>query len=176
VSDNLVKRLRDAAHIDQNYGKSVYMSVFDYDFILSLADALESQSTELTRLQGRVATLQKALDDRFAADQRAAKAIFAETGRTSGFPSVKEVVAFYGAEVERLEKVLAGINVHRNALLRENDRAKEALRRAGTQLGEGNRVIATRTIYDSLSELSADAPAQQTHISDDAVEDNYSGA
>ena len=47
-------------------------------------------------------SLRKALDDRFAADQRAAKAIFAEAGRTSGFPSVKEVVAFYVAEVERL--------------------------------------------------------------------------
>jgi hypothetical protein len=53
-------------------------------------------------------SLRKALDDRWAADIKAAKAIFAETGRTHGFPSVKEIVAYYMAEVERLEKESGG--------------------------------------------------------------------
>ncbi|MFA7308381.1 MAG: hypothetical protein WC026_17120, partial [Hyphomicrobium sp.] len=63
-------------------------------------------AAERDRLQGRVATLQKALDDHWAADLKAAKAIFAETGRKWGFPDNTEVVAFYVAEVGRLESEL----------------------------------------------------------------------
>jgi hypothetical protein len=48
--------------------------------------------------------LRNALGDRWRADLKAAANIFAETGRTAHFPSVKEVVAWYVAEVERLEK------------------------------------------------------------------------
>jgi regulator of replication initiation timing len=53
-------------------------------------------------------SLRKSLDERFAADQRAAKAIFAETGRSSGFPSVKEIVAYYITEAELLKIESAG--------------------------------------------------------------------
>ena len=127
----------------------------------------------LDRLVADRDSLRKALDDRFAADQRAAKAIFAETGRTHGFPSNKEVVAFYVAEVERLEKVLAGINVHRNALLRENDSLRAKLVRAKEVFEDieeqnANNCNETRlAVRNFLSELSAGAPAQQTQISDE---------
>jgi hypothetical protein len=67
-------------------------------------EARPEATAALDRLAADRDSLRKALDDRWAADLRAAKAIFAQTGRTSGFPSVREVVAFYVAEVERLEK------------------------------------------------------------------------
>ena len=52
--------------------------------------------------------LRKALDDRFDADVKATKALFAATGRTRGFSSAKETVAYCIAEMERLERELAG--------------------------------------------------------------------
>jgi chromosome segregation ATPase len=48
-------------------------------------------------------SLRKALDDRYEADKKAAKAIFAATGRKWGFPPNKEVVAFLIAENDRLK-------------------------------------------------------------------------
>ena len=72
-----------------------------------IKQSAKAGADELAALRAERDSLRKALDDRFAADQRAAKAIFAETGRTSGFPSGKEVVAYYMAEVERLRSVLA---------------------------------------------------------------------
>lgn len=47
--------------------------------------------------------LRKALDDRHAADKKAWSAIMRATGKERGLPDNKEVVAFYVAEVERLE-------------------------------------------------------------------------
>lgn len=136
-------------------------------------------------------SLRKALDDRYTADLKAAKAIFVETGRTSGFPSVKEVVAFYVAEVERLEKEgreariaehqtfmdAASINVENNSIRAKLERAKEVLgwyasnATPGQDMWrivdkDGSPLIEFGFIGDRaravLSELSADAPAQQT--------------
>lgn len=148
-------------------------------------------------------SLRKALDDRYAADLKAAKAIFAETGRTSGFPSVKEVVAFYVAEVERLEKELditraardaerrdwKAENARRLAVEDENDslrakldRAKEAvsLLLACPEIADADpsdKDEETHTAErNARAVLSADAPAQQTQISDEAREEHYSGA
>jgi DNA repair exonuclease SbcCD ATPase subunit len=118
------------------------------DDAVDAAGALERLATERDSLQGRVGTLQKALDDHFAADKKAAKAIFTATGRKWGFPDTVEIVAFYVAEVERLEKerdqALArydGVILEKRDLQREYvtsandrdslranlDRAKEAL-------------------------------------------------
>lgn len=86
-------------------------------------------------------SLRKALDDRYAADIKAAKAIFAETGRTRGLPPNAEVVAWHVAEVERLEKELqdaqdtimgheiagAMFEKDRDSLRAKLERAKEAL-------------------------------------------------
>jgi hypothetical protein len=103
-------------------------------------------SEKLVSVETERDSLRKALDDRFAADLKAAKAIFAETGRTSGFPSVREVVAFYVAEVERLEKVA------------ENDSACIAALTHGLNERNAER----DSLRAILSKLSADAPAQQS--------------
>lgn len=132
-------------------------------------------------------SLRKALDDRWTADLKAAKDIFAETGRTSGFPSVKEVLAHYIAEVERLEKErdeakkiehqtfmdAASINVENDFLRAKLERAKEALANISGQhltseMDEEEFDSADfEGGYDAIvkvarAELSADAPAQQT--------------
>jgi hypothetical protein len=126
-------------------------------------------------------SLRKALDDRFAADQRAAKAIFAETGRTEGFPSVREVVSYYIAENERLEKdrdkyktmVMSHDLIKQSVDLHdENDSLRANLERAKVAL---NNILSADTIKNVcgwypemeaarsvLAELSADAPARQT--------------
>jgi hypothetical protein len=49
-------------------------------------------------------SLRKALDDRHADDLKAWKSIMRATGKECGIPPNKEVVAFYVAEVERLEE------------------------------------------------------------------------
>lgn len=53
-------------------------------------------------------SLRKALDYRYAADKKAWSAIMRATGKERGLPDNKEVIAFYVAEVERLEKELTG--------------------------------------------------------------------
>jgi hypothetical protein len=68
----------------------------------SAADEICRLRAERDLLQGRVGALQKALDDRYAEDKKAVKAIFRATGRTRGVPPNVEIVAFYVAEVERL--------------------------------------------------------------------------
>jgi hypothetical protein len=66
--------------------------------------ALERLVADRDRLQGRVATLQEALDDRHADDLKAWSAIMRATGKERGIPDNKEVVAWHVAEMERLEK------------------------------------------------------------------------
>lgn len=67
-------------------------------------NGIDRMTARITELEAERDSLRKALDDRWEADKKVAKAIFAETGRTHGFPSNTEVVAYYMAEVERLEK------------------------------------------------------------------------
>ena len=128
-------------------------------------------------------SLRIALDDRYAADQRAAKAIFAETGRTAGFPSVKDVVGFYVAEVENwksraqqfqreraeLADKLNGTpcaeirwQYERDSLRAQLDRAKEAVE-ALLEAGKHQPIHMgiNKKAHAILAELSADAPAQR---------------
>lgn len=152
---------------------------------LSCADALEAQAAERD-------SLRKALDDRWAADLKAAKAIFAESSRTHGFPSVREVVGWYVAEVERLENALKqaeddnafnfeaaqkecgqrlAVEADRDSLRAKLDRAKEALAPFADERNDGGHLwnatasdfARARTVF---AELSADAPAQPPQISD----------
>jgi hypothetical protein len=141
---------------------SAFIDVYSHDDgeLRAAMDRVANIVVDRDRLQGRVATLQKALDDHFSADKRAAKAIFTATGRKWGFPDTVEIVAFYVAEVERLEKDLQELRLQSafNALVQINepnvelakkflavkadrdslraklDRAKEALRDAATAL------------------------------------------
>jgi hypothetical protein len=152
-------------------------------------------------------SLRKALDDRWAADLKAAKEIFAETGRTSGFPSVKDVVGFYVAEVERLGTQVRALERYAieghdaakqaidaaDSLRAKLERAKVALQPFKAFLDANEQVWADddttavstgegrtheswltfghiRRVRAVLSELSADAPAQQTQIGDEVRE------
>lgn len=145
---------------------------------------------EIEQLRAERDSLRKNLDDRFAADKRAAKAIFAATGRKWAFPDNKEVVAYYVAEVERLEKESGGwkqlyetekesaeaVDLDNITLRAKIERAKEALNkytaaRLRNALGEpaGWRISGKDSVNEAeifartvLFELSADAPAQQT--------------
>lgn len=149
-----------------------------------------------------IVALRKALYDRHAADKKAWSAIMRATGKERGLPDNKEVVAFYVAEVERLEKELATANQalaerwneiafrnmqvcveaterSRDSLRAKLERAKEALKEAIDEYednshykseflqekhGDVAEIARLRAIY---AELSADAPAQQTQISDE---------
>jgi hypothetical protein len=168
-----------------------------------------SQRTDAETMEERYRrdrdSLRKALDDRWAADLKAAKAIFAETGRTSGFPSVKGVVSWHVAEVERLEKEMdiaterkrlsialtEQLLTERASLRAKLDRAKEALTKVSEcdvprPVAKAFRMDGKNSKNDccphglfmyeecaecsadfaraALSALSADAPAQPTHI------------
>ncbi len=141
---------------------------------------------ERDRLQGRVATLQKALDDRHAADVKAWKPIMNAAGRERGLPSNTEVVAWHVAEVERLEKELAfvsregnrlandlrNVKADRDSLRAKLERAKGTLECINKRASPNPERTFDKAIWDLswitdtarnvLSELSADAPAQQT--------------
>jgi hypothetical protein len=151
--------------------------------------ALERLVADRDRLQGRVGTLQKALDDRHAADVKAWKPIMNAAGRERGLPSNTEVVAFYVAEVERLEKELAAMSLQwdaalngENFMLKQRDslrakleRAKEIIRPFSDERNDGDHLWnATGSDFKRARafylELSADAPAQQTQISDEVRE------
>jgi len=92
--DDLVKRLREFRPIygwPEEYATAVTQSLGD-----AAADALESQSAEITRLRERNA---------------------------------------------ELEKVLAGINIHKNALLRQTDSLRAELERAKEALEAEDKLI-----------------------------------
>ena len=64
-------------------------------------------SDEITKLRTDRDSLRKALDDRWAADLKAWKAIMRATGKERGLPDNKEVIAYLVAEMDRLENELS---------------------------------------------------------------------
>jgi hypothetical protein len=127
------------------------------------AEERKKVEAERDRLQGRVGTLQQALDDRHAADLKAWKAIMQAVGRTQGLPTNKEVVAYYVAEVERLEKErdefaaqFCELRCSRDDYRSDRDSLRAKLERAKAWL----KSFKPYGWVDLLAELSADAPAQ----------------
>jgi hypothetical protein len=157
----------------------------------------------LLRVEAERNSLRKALDDRHADDVKAWKAIMRATGKERGLPDNKEVVAFYVAEVERLEKALqdaqdtimgheiagAIFEKYRDSLRAKLDRAKEALgvfaaiKPSSLFPEDGSEaegyIVTLKENYGNpqeftgrdlararavLSDLSADAPAQQSDV------------
>jgi hypothetical protein len=121
------------------------------DDAIDAAGALERIATECDRLHGLI-------DARWAADLKAAKAIFAENGRTSGFPSVKEVVAFYVADVERLEKeverLCARARDHANVNHEKNVRIDSIRAKLDRATGALADLVADIRDYERVNNLS----------------------
>jgi predicted nuclease with TOPRIM domain len=132
-------------------------------------------------------SLRKALDDRHAADKKAWSAIMRATGKERGLPDNKEVIAFYVADNERLEKErdefakqFCDLRCSRDDYRSERDSLRAKLekveqekdnlqKRFDTLFADWNR-LRTRPIQivgSGSSKLSADAPAPP-QISDDA--------
>jgi hypothetical protein len=158
----------------------------DFNF-KSQANEIEIADATIDRLKTDHDSLRKALDDRHAADKKAWSAIMRATGKERGLPDNKEVIAFYVAEVERLEarvkylegcKGWANITAERDSLRAKLAKAREVARDAHqfgycTASGPANHEEAAEcdrleeeawsefvSKSDGLSELSADAPAQ----------------
>lgn len=126
-------------------------------------------SEKLVPVESDRSSLRKALDDRYEADKKAAKAIFQATGRKWGFPDNKEVVAYYVAENERLEKALSYSTdcfnecaANEDTLRAENRTLREALERIKNLEygGENFRNDAIRAYRIAEAALSATAPVQ----------------
>jgi hypothetical protein len=140
---------------------------------------------QLIRRDGRVDTLQKALDDRHAADKKAWSAIMRATGKERGIPPNKEVVAFYVAEVERLEGELSEMSALADARCTEKEFVEDENADLRAKLKRAAPIIAAYVVQNPkwthhergeqdpmgahalLSELSADSPTRQTQTSDD---------
>ena len=107
MSDDIETLRRLADHLGTEERKDAIAALERVEKELSFVSREANRlANDLRNMKADRDSLRKTLDDRWAADLKAAKAIFAETGRTSGFPSVREVVAWYAAEVERLETML----------------------------------------------------------------------
>jgi DNA repair ATPase RecN len=184
----------------------------DFNF-KSQANEIEIADATIDRLKTDRDSLRKALDDRHAADKKAWSAIMRAAGRERGLPDNKEVIAYYVAEVERLEKerddrpwiekqqsdIMRKMDIElfgwkctaneqtnqrilaeadRDSLRAKLDRAKEALapfaeaektmmRSLGKTADDhlyGVYAFDLRRAAAILSELSADAPAQQKQL------------